>query len=64
MNEGRAAEIRHLRGLKNISWLSLKKLNRLAAALSVSTIEKHEIIIDEKHSPESAYVYYYPAWRG
>jgi CRP-like cAMP-binding protein len=56
MNPGRAAEIRNLRGLKNISWLSLRQLNRLAAALSISAVEKREIIIDDKHSPELAYV--------
>jgi CRP-like cAMP-binding protein len=56
MNAGRAAEIRKLRGLKNISWLSSRQLNRLAATLSVSVVEKHEVIIAEKHSPESAYI--------
>src|SRR6202040_2932071 len=56
MNVERATEIRHLRGLKNISWLSSRQLNRLAAALSMNEVEKREIIIDDKHSPESAYV--------
>jgi CRP-like cAMP-binding protein len=56
VNAGRAAEIRKLRGLKNISWLSARQLNRLAAALTVTTADKREIIIDEKHSPETAYV--------
>jgi CRP-like cAMP-binding protein len=56
MNAGRAADIRHLRGLKNISWLSWRQLNRLAAAISISAVEKREVIIAEKHSPESAYI--------
>jgi CRP/FNR family transcriptional regulator len=56
MREGRPAEIRKLRGLKNISWLSSRQLNRLAAALSMSMVEKRGIIIDDKHSPESAFV--------
>jgi CRP-like cAMP-binding protein len=56
MNSGRAADIRHLRGLKNISWLSSRQLNRLAAAISISAVEKREVIIAEKHSPESAYI--------
>src|SRR5271157_3874911 len=56
MNAGRAADIRNLRGLKNISWLSSRQLNRLATALSISAVEKREIIIDDKHSPESAYI--------
>jgi len=52
----READVRNLRGLKNISWLSSRQLNRLAATLSMSTVEKREIIIDDKHSRESAYV--------
>ena len=56
MTAERTTDIRYLRGLKNISWLSARQLTRLAAALSISTVEKREIIIDDKHSPESAYV--------
>jgi CRP-like cAMP-binding protein len=48
--------IRELRGLKNISWLRSRQLNRLANALSMSRVEKHGIIFDEKHAPESAYL--------
>jgi signal-transduction protein with cAMP-binding, CBS, and nucleotidyltransferase domain len=33
-----------------------RQLNRLAAALTVTTADKREIIIDEKHSPDEAYV--------
>jgi CRP-like cAMP-binding protein len=51
-----AAEIRNLRGLKNISWLSSRQLTRLAGALSSGTVERRDIIIDEKHSPDSAYI--------
>ncbi|MGD0291557.1 MAG: cyclic nucleotide-binding domain-containing protein [Candidatus Binataceae bacterium] len=56
MEAQRATEIRRLSGLKNISWLSARQLDRLAAALSISRVEKREIIIDDKHSPESAYI--------
>jgi CRP-like cAMP-binding protein len=56
MTARRTAEIRNLRGLKNISWLSSRQLNRLAAALSMTAVEKREIIIDDKHSAESAYI--------
>src|ERR1019366_3489783 len=56
MEAQRAAEIRSLSGLKNISWLSARQLDRLAAALSISRVEKREIIIDDKRSPESAYI--------
>src|SRR5271154_7517733 len=52
----RATQIRQLRGLRNLSWLSARKLNQLAAALVVSTVEKREVIITEKSPPEAAYV--------
>jgi CRP-like cAMP-binding protein len=48
--------IRRLQGLKNISWLTARQLKRLADALTMSRIEKHGTIFDEKHSPESVYV--------
>src|SRR6202158_3734861 len=56
MDAVRASEIRRLRGLKNISWLTPRQLTRLVKALTLSRIEKRGIIFDEKHSPESAYV--------
>jgi hypothetical protein len=49
MDAGRAAGIRNLGGLKNISWLSSRQLNRLAAALMMSAVEKREIIIEDNH---------------
>jgi CRP-like cAMP-binding protein len=52
----RPAGIRKLRGLKNISWLSARQLTRLAAALVISTVEKRDIIITEKHAPEASYI--------
>src|ERR1700719_3894918 len=56
MRAVRVSEIRRLRGLKNISWLTSRQLNRLAVALTTSRVEKHGIIFDRKHSPESVYV--------
>lgn len=56
MNGGQAADVRDLHGLKNISWLSLPQLNRLSAALSISSVKRRETIIDDKHSPESVYI--------
>src|SRR6266850_736415 len=56
MEAKRAAEVRQLRGLKNISWLSSRQITRLAAALSMDTVAKREIIIDDKHSPELAFI--------
>ena len=52
----RATQIRPLRGLKNLSWLSAHQLTRLDAALVVSTVEKRDVIITEKSPPEAAYV--------
>ena len=52
----RISGIRKLRGLKNLSWLTARQLNRLAHALTMSRVEKHGIIFDENHSPESAYI--------
>jgi CRP-like cAMP-binding protein len=52
----RESAIRRLRGLKNISWLTSRQLNRLAYALTVSRVEKHGIIFGEKKSPDSAYI--------
>src|ERR1700736_6218854 len=51
-----ASGIRSLRGLKNISWLTSRQLNRLAEALKLSLVKKRGIIFDKKHSPEAAYV--------
>jgi CRP/FNR family transcriptional regulator len=45
-----------LRGLKNISWLTSRQLNKLADALVTSRVEKRGIIFDEAKIPESAYV--------
>jgi len=39
-----------------MSWLSAQRLERLARALIVSTVEKGEIIFDEKNFPESVYI--------
>ena len=49
-------EVQRLRGLKNISWLTSRRLSKLAAALTTSRVEKRGIIFDENRSPESAYV--------
>ena len=45
-----------LRGLKNIAWLTSRQLSRLAASLTISRIEKHGVIFDDKCAPDSAYV--------
>lgn len=52
----RMSEVRRLRGLNNISWLTSRQLNRLAAALTMSRVARRGIIFNESHSPESAYV--------
>ncbi|MGB3552239.1 MAG: Crp/Fnr family transcriptional regulator [Candidatus Binatus sp.] len=56
MRRVRASSIRRLRALKNISWLTAPQLEKLALALTVSTVEKRAIIFDEKHSPDSAFI--------
>jgi CRP-like cAMP-binding protein len=47
---------RILKSLKNISWLTARQLDQLSNALTVSTVEKREIIFDEKDSPGSVYI--------
>jgi CRP-like cAMP-binding protein len=56
MTSARASAIRKLRGLGNISWLTSRQLDKLAGALSVSTVEKRSVISDDKASPDLAYV--------
>jgi CRP/FNR family transcriptional regulator, cyclic AMP receptor protein len=56
MRGKRIPEVRGLRRLKNLSWLSAQRVERLARALIVSTVEKREIIFNEKNVPESVYI--------
>jgi CRP-like cAMP-binding protein len=56
MSAVRASGARNLRGLKNISWLTARQLDKLSGALTVSVVEKRAIVFDEKHSPDSAYI--------
>ena len=56
MSAARASGARSLRGLKNISWLTTRQLDRLFNALTISTVDKRAVIFDEKHSPDSAYI--------
>jgi CRP/FNR family transcriptional regulator len=39
-----------------MSWLSAQRVERLARVLVVSTVEKREIVFDEKSVPESVYI--------
>src|ERR1700732_1309301 len=56
MRAARVSGFRRLRDLKNISWLTSRKQNRLADALTVRRVKKRDIIFDENDSPESAYI--------
>jgi CRP/FNR family transcriptional regulator len=56
MHADRVSEIRRLRGLKNISWLTARQLSRLADGLTTTRVAKHGIIFGEKHSPGSLYL--------
>src|SRR5258708_27617527 len=47
---------RRLRGLGNISWLTSRQLDKLAGALTVSTVERRGVISEEKNSAALAYV--------
>ena len=46
MRAVRATGTRKLRGLKNISWLTARQLDKLYSALTVSMVEKRAIIFD------------------
>src|SRR5260221_7820658 len=48
--------VQKLRGLKNLSWLTLPQLKKLTAAMTMSRIEKRGIVFDQKDSLDSAYV--------
>jgi len=52
----RISEVRDVKKLKNMSWLSAPRADRLARALSVSAAEQGEVIFDEKKVPESVHI--------
>ena len=56
MSAVRASNARKLRGLKNISWLTSRQLDKLYNALTVTIVEKRGIIFDDKHTPNAAYI--------
>ena len=53
---GFRASSSRLKGLRNISWLTAPKLDKLSKALTVSMFEKRETIFDEKRLPDSVYI--------
>ena len=56
MSTARSSNARKLRGLKNISWLTARQLEKLYNALTISIVEKRGIIFDDKHTPSAAYI--------
>jgi CRP/FNR family transcriptional regulator, cyclic AMP receptor protein len=52
----RASEVRKLKALKNISWLTARQLNKVAGALSVDITEKRGQIFDEKAGTDACYI--------
>jgi CRP-like cAMP-binding protein len=56
MSPTRSSNARKLRGLKNISWLTARQLDKLYSALTISIVEKRGIIFDDKHTPNAAYI--------
>lgn len=55
MHDALVPSSQRLHGLKNISWLTARQLSKLAAALSMSPVQKRGIIFNDKGSPDSAY---------
>jgi hypothetical protein len=50
-------DVRKLKGLRNLSWLTAPQLTKIALAISVSAIEKRGIIFDHSDDPDvSAYI--------
>ena len=56
MASARTSGSRKLRGLGNISWLTSRQLDKLAGALTVTSVERRGVISEERNSPELAYV--------
>jgi CRP-like cAMP-binding protein len=56
MSAVRASGAQKLRGLKNISWLTARQLDRLFNALTINVVEKRATIFDDKQAPDSAYI--------
>jgi CRP/FNR family cyclic AMP-dependent transcriptional regulator len=56
MSTAAVLRLRSLKGLKNISWLTTRQLDRLAAALTVTHFDKRSIIFEEGKTPEAAYI--------
>jgi CRP-like cAMP-binding protein len=56
MNVIQTSEVRKLKGLKNISWLTTRQLDKLASALSVNGIERRGQIFDERHTSDRVHV--------
>ena len=56
LKKARASQVRKLKGLKNISWLTARQLNKLAGALSVNGVERRTQIFDETDTSGNVYV--------
>ena len=56
MSAVHASSSRRLEGLKNISWLTARQLDKVLDALTVTTLEKRAIIFDEKDSRDLAHI--------
>lgn len=56
MTPSRISEVRRLKELKNISWLTPRQLNKLAGGLSVNMTEKRSQIFDERDNSGCCYI--------
>ena len=56
LKKARAFQVLKLKGLKNISWLTTRQLNKLAGALSVIGVERRGQIFDERDTSDRVHV--------
>lgn len=56
MTPARASGSSKLRALGNISWMTSRQLDKLDAALKITTVERRGLISDDKDAPELACV--------
>ncbi len=56
MRTKRISEVRDLKKLKNMAWLSAQRVDRFARALNVTTVEERKVIFDENNVPESVHI--------
>jgi hypothetical protein len=56
MSTAAVSTLHSLRALKNLSWLTRRRMHKLARALALSRLAKGSIIFDDRNSTDSAYI--------